>query len=175
MATAGADAISPDMMKQAAQIWANLDEMAKNDPEAYTNFIANSKKQAESAIKRIVDPGLAVFAGGYPKGSYVINMCQSVAVAAPTDPQNIPILVSERRKVQDTIVFDCVFHNNVLEKCLKDSSFSKEILGLARGCITELFGVKLDESCIHVLNQRLYLKRTYTTGHMDGTTKLANH
>ena len=55
----------------------------------------NARKDALKA--RIVQPGIAVFAKTNYGKDFVLNLCQSKAVAAPTDPLNVPVLMSELR------------------------------------------------------------------------------
>ena len=155
---------NPDTIKQATQIWQQLDALSLKDPsviisitQAYKQFIRQAKTNAEKDIieKRLVKPcksGSGLDSRGL---KVVLNICRSNAVTKPTvgDPLNIPILVSNERKSNDVLVYDAVFHEDTIGKCEADMGFSKDVLGLACGCIDELFKVKIVESSLVFKNE----------------------
>lgn len=150
------------------------------DIQAYKSFL--SKVQQES---RIVQSGLTLAFPKEREGIF-INICQSQALKAPSslslNQADVPVLVSPSRPfkpgsgtithfectseclslnlpryaLDNRLVFDVVYHNSVLEECLRNPPYLKAIVELSLDCLDELYQIKL-KGCHYDLTKESYV------------------
>lgn len=144
-AALGLQDAEPEQVEQAAKFWEMMDDMARENPDGYQRFIGKQMKEREDFLKNNAAPTpkfLAKCTDTHTGNVVWMNFSGSDRVKPQID-NNAAINIVVQEPSNETseggkiLLYEIVFHPDVLQKFDEDDEFKAQAIQLGLDCVEQ--------------------------------------